>query len=211
MYMYMERKLIYLDWFTWCWETLYLLQNMYSCMPDRIFQWFTDAGKRMTRRHISWCHGVLINECCCNIYEWMCKFIRYYKNIVHSLTQTLKPFVPIFILKIICKKKKLSLVTDMDGNFRLSSDCFCSTSAEVPLKDSYNHISCIYSGNWRKWYIEYLEHNMNVPENTNTGIHVLSSVEFPYIACRKSIIFFFTWPFKVIFCYFYKPFPDWMV
>ena len=28
------------------------------------------------------------------------------------------------------KKKKLSLVTGMDGNLWLSSDCFCSTSAE---------------------------------------------------------------------------------
>ena len=29
-----------------------------------------------------------------------------------------------------CKKKKLSLVTGADGIFRLSGDCFCSTSAE---------------------------------------------------------------------------------
>ena len=40
------------------------------------------------------------------------------KNIVHSFTQTLKPFAPIFILKMICKKRKLSLVT---GTSSLSS------------------------------------------------------------------------------------------
>ena len=32
---------------------------------------------------------------------------------------------------MICKKKKkLSLVTGIDGNFRLSGDCFCSTLAD---------------------------------------------------------------------------------
>ena len=50
-------------------------------------------------------------------------YSKYYNNIVHSITQTLKSFVPIFILKMICKKKKLSyitIVTGTDGNFRLS-------------------------------------------------------------------------------------------
>ena len=61
----------------------------------------------------------------------MRKFIRYYKNIAHSLTQTLKPFIPMFIIKMVCKKKKLSLVTGTGGyNFRLSGDCLCNTSAE---------------------------------------------------------------------------------
>ena len=32
---------------------------------------------------------------------------------------------------MICKKKKLSLVTSTDVNFLLSGDCFCSTSAEI--------------------------------------------------------------------------------
>ena len=50
------------------------------------------------------------------------KFLRYYENIVHQLTQTLKPFVPIFTLKMICKKKKLSLITGIDRNFRLSAE-----------------------------------------------------------------------------------------
>ena len=81
-------------------------------------------------RHILWRHEIFMNECHLNIYEWMHKFIRYYKNVVHSLTQTLRPFITLFILKIICKKKKLSLVTGTDGNFRLSGDWICSTSAE---------------------------------------------------------------------------------
>ena len=36
--------------------------------------------------------------------------------------QTLNPFVPFLFLKMICKKKKLSLVTGMDGNFRLTAE-----------------------------------------------------------------------------------------
>ena len=58
----------------------------------------------------------------------MRKSVGYYKNIVHSLTETLNP---IFILKIMCKKKKLSLVTGtsltgargvggVDGSFALT-------------------------------------------------------------------------------------------
>ena len=42
------------------------------------------------------------------------------------------------MLKLICKKKKLSLVTSTDGTFRLSGDCFCRTSAEpryIPPRD----------------------------------------------------------------------------
>ena len=42
--------------------------------------------------------------------------------------QALKPFDPIFILKMVFKKKKLSLVTGTDGNFCLSSDCFGGAS-----------------------------------------------------------------------------------
>ena len=62
--------------------------------------------------------------------------------------QALNPFVPFLFLKMICKKKKLSLVTGTDGNFQLSGDCFCSTAAEpqtgkshlhqLLVKDSYN-------------------------------------------------------------------------
>ena len=46
---------------------------------------------------------IWMNVCCqmtsLEIYEWMCKFIRYHKNTVHSLTHTLNTFVPIFIFK----------------------------------------------------------------------------------------------------------------
>ena len=137
------------SYITICKTLLYikLCKTVFSCISDRIFQWFAGAGKfRLTQggvgwvsrfewRHISWRHEIFMNECCCKltsleIYEWMRKFIHYYKNIKLSYTQTIKSFVPIFILKMICKKKKLSLVTGTDGIFRLSGDCFCSTSAE---------------------------------------------------------------------------------
>ena len=79
------------------------------------------------------------------IYEWMRKFICYYKNTVHSLTHILNPFVPIFLSKN-NKTKKLSLVTGTDGNFRLLSDCFWSTLAEPrycvnsPLETGKSHL-----------------------------------------------------------------------
>ena len=38
-----------------------------------------------------WCHWT--------INEWMCKFICYYENIVHSLLPTLKPFLLIFFFQ----------------------------------------------------------------------------------------------------------------
>ena len=39
-----------------------------------------------------------------NIYEWMCKFIRHFKNIVHSTMQTLIPILLIFIKKWYTRK-----------------------------------------------------------------------------------------------------------
>ena len=62
------------------------------------------------------------------IYEWTRKFIRYYKNIVYSLTHTLNLFVPIFIFKNDIQEKEI--ITSMDGNFRFLGDCFYSTTAE---------------------------------------------------------------------------------
>ena len=74
-------------------------------------------------------------------YEWMPKLICYYKNIVHSLTQTLKPLVPIFILKMICKKKKLLLVTGMDGNFQLLTQVTVSAVPRLcPLESGKSHL-----------------------------------------------------------------------
>ena len=54
--------------------------------------------------------NLLMNACCqmmsLEIYEWMRKFIRYYKNIVRSLTYTLNPFVPICISKNYMQEKE---------------------------------------------------------------------------------------------------------
>ena len=53
---------------------------------------------------------------------------------------TLKPFVPIFILKYDTQEKEtITIVTDMDGNLRLLGDCFCSTSAG-PLGTGKSHL-----------------------------------------------------------------------
>ena len=60
--------------------------------------------------------------------------------------------------KMICKKKNLSLVTGTDGNFRLSGDCFCSTTTEhrycvnSPPRDRKNPIC---TGYW--WNIIILQ------------------------------------------------------
>ena len=63
------------------------------------------------------------------------------KNIVQSQTRTLNPFVPIFIIKNDMQENETITSNRTDGNFRLSGDCFCSTSAEPrccvnsPLRD----------------------------------------------------------------------------
>ena len=59
-------------------------------------------------------------------------FIRYFKNVVQTLTQTLIQFVQIFISKN-DKKNKVSLVTDTDGNFRPSGDCLYSVSGKASV------------------------------------------------------------------------------
>ena len=51
---------------------------------------------------------------------------------------------------MMCKKRKLSLVTGVDGNFRLSGDCFSSTEA-LPSKQSPSRLeNPICTGYWWK-------------------------------------------------------------
>ena len=57
-----------------------------------------------------------------------CTSIRDYNNLSPA-TGADRIFQFLF-LKMICKKKKLAQVAGTDGNFRLSGDCFCSTSAQ---------------------------------------------------------------------------------
>ena len=86
---------------------MFIEQNTDSCISIRLsFMPFSPVLDNLSS--FEWCHYD-VKE----IYEW-------------TLMQTLNPTFFLF-LKMICKKKKLSLV---DGNFRISDDCFYSTSAE---------------------------------------------------------------------------------
>ena len=79
-----------------------------SCIPDRIFQWFTGA---------KWRHWKFMNKCV-NSYAT----IKKYSAFINANSNT-------NCSNFYLKKKKLSLVNGPDGNFRFSGDCFCSTSA----------------------------------------------------------------------------------
>ena len=75
----------------------------------------------------------------------MRKFIRYYKNIVQSLTQTLNPLVPIFISKYDMQEKETITSNREIAGSRVT---FCSTSAEPrycvtnspPLETGMSHL-----------------------------------------------------------------------
>ena len=95
-----------------------------------------------------------------NIYEWMCKFIRYYKYKVFSRMQILYSFLLILYVKENGMQEKiLSLVSGKDQNFKIFGDCFCITltmSKQSPLKPEI-FICIIYPWKipfvqtWQQW------------------------------------------------------------
>ena len=122
-----------------------------------------------------------MNEYCCQmmslkIYEWLRKFIRYYKIIVHCLTQTCKSLGRIFILKMICKKNKLSLATGTDGNIRFSGDCLC------PPRDQKIIYAPVISSAFQIWickaYLRHFFHSI-FPQNDSMLPYTSSSLSLP--------------------------------
>ena len=100
-------------------------------------------------REYLWMNGVV--KCHFNIYEWMRKFICYFKNSAF-IYANFKSIYSDFMIKMICKKKKLPLVNGADGNFRLSEPRYCVNSPPRGQKRPLLHLHRLISKYWYKPY-----------------------------------------------------------